>query len=226
MDHLSSLNIGNPPPSTSSSPINPLFGNIDQSQQPESYWKSFEAPNNVYINNIDQFLRENTDKLEFIDNKLNKNGPLSGDVFIDKKVLQSAWARVMKEVKYANSRQTGALSNDDGNVDHTIRNLILKEYLSKYFSVIKYDNPLQLVWKMYLQWEEERIRGQQKIHEISTLPHGDDEDEMMIDDEPIQTEQQINDGMSHYGSYYGDEHPWDQYHHHQNLDDGDINMDY
>lgn len=229
-DHLSSLNLGNQPPSsTSSSTINPLFGQINTDTTSTdkfnigACWNSYETPTKVFINNIDQFLRENPEKLEFIGNQMDGKTPLKGDIFIDKGVLKSAWdcfiAQHKSEVSPLPFSEQSGVSESDGNINQIVRNLIWKEFIMKYSAVIKYNDPLKLVWKQFLQWQEDKVRGKERIHEIHDVDYDDD---MMID-EQIQN-QTVNDGMSHYGSYYGEEHPWDQMQDQNIQCDGDINM--
>lgn len=213
VDHLNSLNIGQQ--KHFKQHTNGIFGNIPSSGASAATGSNFnESPNKVFINNIDQFLRENPEKLDIIGSELTFDHELVGeDIFIDKKVLKSAWDKLVCDFNSnGNVSPIKDLLNKGTDIDSIVKNLIWKEYLVKYFSLIKYSNPLQLVWQSFLEWQDERMRGKDQIHELDM--DGDEEmggDNYNFGMTPVTSaSSSLDDGTSNYGSYYGDEHPWDQ----------------
>lgn len=247
VDHLNGLSIGsnNPRNTSTTTGINSVFGSFTK----EQLQKPLVDPNRVVIQNIDQFLRENPDQLDLITEKvqlddLRKTG-------LDKLViscgldLKKAWNKLI-------SRYKAKDSNSDPNVDDLIYKLIWDEYLAKYFSLIKYYDPLKLVWQNFTTWLnkrnnhfsdhhiEELNENENKYHYNNNITN-EDTDAMMVDDyemDPLSSrEQSLRDGMSSYGSYYTHDDHWNDAAFHnallqqqqaemiEDVDDNDIMME-
>lgn len=203
---------------------NTLFGNFSK----EQLQKTFGDPNKVYIKNIDQFLRENPDQLDFIGKNINlgdirKRG--LDDLFVSCGLdLSKAWDKIVAQYKTEDY--------ENKNIEDQIYKLIWEDYLAKYFSLIQYYDPLKVVWNRFVEWLKKNNRPMFNNPNITELDNdGDDtmiEDGVAInneeipleDDFPIEDldemnelasrEQSLRDGMSSYGSYYthDDDYSW------------------
>lgn len=219
VDHLSELNLGRgaseaSDPSVQSRPAGAaragttgLFGNVSMhTREAAPAWNSYETPTKVFISNIDQFLRENPERLDFIGSQI--EGPLAGDLFVDKSVLRASWEKIVRQCR------EGPSDEPTTDADHLVRNLVWKEYVNKYLSLVAYCDPHLVLWKQFVEWQQARTRGLERIKEVE-----DNGDEMMVDDTNLAPDFSL--GTSQYGSYYGDEHPWDRV----QAVDSDVEMD-
>lgn len=236
LDNLTSLSLGGNPNSAINTKTfnktNSLFGTYSKTQ----LHQSFSDPNKVYIKNIDQFLRENTDQLDItgqdisIDD-LRKKGldTLYVSCGLD---LNKAWEKIMDQYR--------SEDYENKSIDDHICKLIWDDYVSKYFSLITYYDPARLLWTKFLQWFNRNNRPMFNHPNITELDN--DGDDIMADaniniensndhDDCIQEEnelrelasreQSIRDGMSSYGSYY---HHDDDFAWNSNQYSGDTNM--
>lgn len=227
VDHLNGLSIGkNHMPSFPSEdkPSSTLFGSFTK----EQLNKPLVDPHKVYIRNIDQFLHENPDQLDVIGEKLNLEDLRRAG--LDKLVvscgldIRKAWEKITAQYKSKNY--------ENKNIDDLIYKMIWEDYLAKYFSLIRFYDPLKMVWQRYTAWLE---RKNHKIYKSESITELDNDcDEMMMDGtenagisnedpgsyngygnmfpgnvERIDSRQQsLTDGMSTYGSYYHHDEHW------------------
>lgn len=204
VDHLNGLSLGF---GNNKSRRKPLFGTYT----PEQINASMNDPNKVIIRNIDQFLHENPDQLDLIGEKLQLNDLKKAG--LDKLIISSgldlkkAWNNILSQYKSNNK--------ENKDINDIIYKLIWEDYLAKYFSLIKYYNPLKIVWDNYEKWLKKHYTSNQ----ITELPHNEDlqynqeqfqyeDSDMMMDDDEeelnrlAEREKYLRDNMSSYGSYY------------------------
>ncbi|GME75172.1 unnamed protein product [Ambrosiozyma monospora] len=164
-------------------------------------------PNRVVIHNIDQFLRENADGFDdYIGSKKVDNFEdidvdclvIPNIEFLDAKNNADSTNSSMQAIFYNmfKKRMNGA----DSGVSETY----YQEYISKYWSIVKYYNPRQLVYDTYINW-------------IANFKNNDDNDlDMDMDTDQgelaniFESSQQENKWIkttSNYGSYYQTEVP-------------------
>lgn len=231
VDTLNGLSIGknhgygypfldsNSSPSAANAPTSSLFGTFTQ----EQLNKPLSDPHKVYIKDIDQFLHENPDQLDIIGEKLKLNDLRKAG--LDKLVIscgldiRKAWGNIVNQYRTKNY--------ENKNIDDLIYKMIWEDYIAKYFSLVKFYNPLKVVWDNYQKWLYKKNHKAYVSDAITELD--DDGDEMMggaVDDDDdddefpdnddyeddelsrlASREQSLRDGMSSYGSYYThDEH--------------------
>lgn len=167
IDHMNNLSIGKDNKCFGSSSPNTtasMFGNFSQ----EQLNRPLNDPNTVTINNIDQFLHENPDQLDIIGEKIQLDDLCK--VGLDKLViscgldLNKAWDKIITRYKSKNQ--------ENQKVDDLVFKLIWEEYLAKYFSLIKYYNPLKTVWNKYVKW----LKNKNKIFKSPSIVEILDED--------------------------------------------------
>ncbi|GMM32135.1 hypothetical protein DAMA08_048800 [Martiniozyma asiatica (nom. inval.)] len=228
---LSSLHLGSNF-SKGHGPVKTVFGTFNK--QDLNSTPSYEHPNKVVINNIDQFLRENPDQLDSLDTR---------ELTIDQKALNEAWSRVMDRISSDQNRYSNFNNDKNYSSEEYVSKLVWEEYLNKMFGVIPYYNPLKVIWDNYCKWQEERWRGKNQITELNQdfgtgtgtgmgmdmdMDNGMDMnfDSDMRDDAFARHEynngywgeDSLNNGMSNYGGYYDQE--WNP----MAYNDGDIEM--
>ena len=227
VDHLGNLSIGHggggngfgfPAGQNDADGARPsVFGSFTQ----EQLNRPMSDPNRVIIRNIDQFLRENPDQLDLIGEKVQLDDLRKAG--LDKLVvscgldIKKAWSKIVSRYR---SKQPA--EEDKTDVDGLVYKLIWEEYLAKYFSLIKYYDPLKMVWQKYAAWLKKKHSPTLKSPYITELDS--DGDEIMVDeddegpavatdanvdaDELSGREQSLRDGTSGYGSYYTHDDHW------------------
>lgn len=225
VDHLGNLSIGQggggfgfSADQNSANGARPsVFGSFTQ----EQLKRPLSDPNRVIIRNIDQFLRENPDQLDLIGEKVQLDDLRKAG--LDKLVvscgldIKKAWSKIVS--RYRSKQPVGEHNTD---VDELVYKLIWEEYLAKYFSLIKYYDPLKMVWQKYTTWLQKKRNPTLKSPYITELDS--DGDDIMVDeddegpavatdanvdvDELSEREQSLRDGTSGYGSYYTRDDHW------------------
>lgn len=215
VDHLNGLSLAlnsntHSPADTDSTSKPSLFGSFTKEQLD----KPLFDPNKVIIKNIDKFLNENNDQFDDLISEKNlnlidlRNAGLNNLIISSGMDLKKAWKNLSNISNISNLSD----NPNNNNLNDLIYKLIWDEYVSKYFSLIKYYNPIYLVWNIYLQWEKNKSNNTNSSSNNNQIIELDD-DEMMIDDNNSNIipdhnttlssrEQSLHNATSSYGSYY------------------------
>lgn len=229
IDHLGNLSIGKEGAfgSASTQSGNGVRPTVFGSFTDEQLNRPLTDPNRVVIRNIDQFLRENPDQLDLIGEKVKLDDLRKAG--LDKLVI-SCGLDIKKAWNKIASRYRSKRPEESKNVDDLVYRLIWEEYLAKYFSLIKYYDPLKMVWEKYTRWLKKKQNPTVKSPYITELEN--DGDEIMVDEDesggqestiPVtdannasinqlsDREQSLRDGTSGYGTYYSHDDHWNSY---------------